>query len=132
MTTMTTVGHIAAIAATMLALDGAWLTTNNAYHRTVFATIQNSPLRVRMMSAALVYVLMVGAVWFFAVRSSRTWLEATGRGALIGLAMYGVYDLTNYATLTAYPLTFAVSDMMWGTVLCAASAGVAHWIMEKN
>lgn len=129
---MTTVGHIAAISATMLAMDGAWLTANNAYHRTVFAAIQKEPLRVRMVAAALVYVFMVAAVWFFAVRSSRTWLEATGRGALIGLAMYGVYDLTNYATLTAYPLTFAVSDMMWGTFLCAASAGLAHWIVVKN
>jgi uncharacterized membrane protein len=117
--------QIATIAAVMLVLDGVWLTANNAYHRSVFAAIQGKPLAVRLIPAAIVYIIMIGAVWFFAVEPSKTWLEAAGRGALIGLAMYGVYDMTNYATLTAYPLTFAISDMLWGTFLCGAVAAAA-------
>lgn len=117
--------QIATVAAVMLVLDGIWLTGNNAYHRSVFAAIQGKPLAVRLIPAALVYIIMIGAVWFFAVEPSKTWLEAAGRGALIGLAMYGVYDMTNYATLTAYPLAFALSDMLWGAFLCGAAAAVA-------
>jgi uncharacterized membrane protein len=124
-----TFGEIATISATMLVMDGVWLTVNNPYHRAVFAAIQNSPLMLRIIPAALVYVFMVGAVWFFAVKSSRNWMEAAGRGALIGLAMYGVYDLTNYATLSAYPIGFAVSDMLWGTFLCSVSAAVARYVV---
>lgn len=117
--------QLATVAAVMLVLDGVWLTANNAYHRSVFAAIQGKPLAIRMIPAALVYILMIGAVWFFAVEPSKTWLEAAGRGALIGLAMYGVYDMTNYATLTAYPLAFALSDMLWGAFLCGATAAAA-------
>ena len=109
----------------MLLLDAVWLTANNAYHRQVFAAIQGKPLAVRLLPAALVYIIMIGAVWFFAVEPSQSWKEAAGRGALIGLAMYGVYDMTNYATLVAYPLRFAVSDMLWGVFLCAATAAAA-------
>lgn len=117
--------HLATVAVVMLVLDGIWLTANNAYHRSVFAAIQGKPLAVRLVPAALVYIIMIGAVWFFAVEPAQTWLEAAGRGALIGLAMYGVYDMTNYATLSAYPLAFAVSDMLWGTFLCGATAAAA-------
>jgi len=36
--------------------------------------------------------------------------------------MYGLYDLTNAATLTRYPLMFALQDILWGTLLCATVA----------
>jgi uncharacterized membrane protein len=117
--------QIATVAIVMLALDAIWLTANNAYHRQVFATIQGKPMSVRLFPAAIVYILMIGAVWFFAVEPAQGWQEAAGRGALIGLAMYGVYDMTNYATLSAYPIQFAATDMMWGAFLCATTAAVA-------
>lgn len=117
--------QLATVAIVMLILDAVWLTANNAYHRQVFAAIQGKPLTARIIPAALVYVIMIGAVWFFAVEPAQGWQEAAGRGALIGLAMYGVYDMTNYATLSAYPMYFAISDMLWGTFLCATTAAVA-------
>lgn len=117
--------QLATVAVVMLVLDGIWLTANNAYHRSVFAAIQGKPLVARLIPAALVYIIMIGAIWFFAVEPAQTWLDAAGRGALIGLAMYGVYDMTNYATLSAYPLAFAASDMLWGTFLCATVAAAA-------
>ena len=108
----------------LLALDAVWLTSNMTMHRSMFAKLQGSPLTIRWAPAVLVYVLIVGAVWFFAVRETKTVEDAGLKGGLLGLAMYGVYDLTNYATLSKYPLTFAVSDMAWGTFLCASVAAV--------
>jgi uncharacterized membrane protein len=108
----------------LLALDAIWLTSNMTMHSALFAKLQGSPLTIRWVPAILVYVVIVGAVWFFAVRETKTVQDAALRGGLLGLSMYGVYDLTNYATLSKYPLTFAVSDMAWGTFLCATVAAV--------
>ena len=108
----------------LLGLDAVWLTSNMAESRSMFAKLQGQPLVIRWIPAILVYVLIVGAVWFFAVRETKTVEDAGLKGGLLGLAMYGVYDLTNYATLAKYPLTFAVSDMAWGTFLCASVAAV--------
>ena len=69
-------------------------------------------------------MLIVGAIWFFASGPNLTVQEAAGRGGALGLAMYGVYDLTNYATLAKYPLSFALTDMVWGTFLCATVAAI--------
>lgn len=108
----------------LLALDAIWLTSNMADSRSMFAKLQGSPLTIRWIPAILVYVVILGAVWFFAVRETKTIQDAGLKGGLLGLSMYGVYDLTNYATLSKYPLTFAVSDMAWGTFLCASVAAV--------
>jgi len=108
----------------LLALDAVWLTSNMAGSQSMFAKLQGSPLTIRWIPAALVYVVIVGAIWFFAVRDTKTIQDAGLKGGLLGLSMYGLYDLTNYATLSKYPLTFAVSDMAWGTFLCATVAAV--------
>jgi uncharacterized membrane protein len=120
-----TLRQVITVIAVMLTLDVIWLTANSAYHREVFAELQSKPLQIRWVPAALVYLLMIIAVWFFAVAPSTSWMEAAGRGALIGLVMYGLYDLTNYATLAAYPLHYVLRDMAWGMVLCATTAAAA-------
>lgn len=116
---------IAAVAVIMLAMDAVWLSARSAYHRQVFAALQGQPLQVRIPAAVGVYALMIAGVWFFAVRPAESWTDAAGRGAFLGLIMYGLYDLTNYATLTRYPLHYTLSDMAWGTFLCGAVAAGA-------
>lgn len=120
-----TVVELIAVAVIMLLMDLGWLTYRAAYHHQVFATIQGTPLQLRMPAAAATYALMIAGVWFFAVRDAASWTEAAGRGAGVGLLMYGLYDLTNYATLTRYPLHFTLSDMAWGTFLCAVTSAGA-------
>ena len=109
----------------ILLLDALWLTANHSYHVTVFAALQGQPLAIRWIPALLVYAVIIGAVWYFAVRPATGWTEAATSGALIGAAMYGFYDLTNYATLVKYPGRYALTDMVWGSVLCASAAAIA-------
>ena len=47
------------------------------------------------------------------------------RGALFGLATYGTYGLTNWATLRHWPGSIVAIDIGWGVVLCAISAMAA-------
>ena len=112
---------------TALAMDGLWLTANYTNHMKIFAAIQGQPLTIRWIPSVLVYILIIAAVWYFAVRESKTIEDAALHGGALGLAMYGLYDLTNYATLAKYPLTFLLTDMTWGTVLCATIAAVGFW-----
>ena len=51
---------------------------------------------------------------------------AMARAALVGLVVYGVYDLTNMATLRHWSLKLALVDVAWG-VLVSAVAGTAAW-----
>jgi len=118
---------IAAIVGTLLSMDAVWLSSTAASTRTIFAKLQGQPLEIRWIPAIAVYAIMVLAVWFFAVEPSKTMTEAGTKGAVLGFTMYGLYDLTNHATLTKYPLSFALTDMTWGTVLMATAAAVGFW-----
>lgn len=113
----------------VLALDALWLTANHSYHVTVFAALQSQPLAIRWIPAILVYALIIGAVWYFAVRPATSWTEAATSGALLGGSMYGLYDLTNYATLVKYPIKYAITDMVWGSILCASAAAATYAII---
>lgn len=44
--------------------------------------------------------------------------QALGWGALFGLVLYGVYDLTNLAVLDRWTVRMTAADMAWGAVLC--------------
>lgn len=49
-------------------------------------------------------------------------------GAIFGFIVYGVYDLTNLATLKDWPLLLTAIDMVWGTALCSATAFVMRFL----
>ena len=109
-------------ALTVLALDAVWLTLNYSAHNKLFQAVQKSPMRVRLVPAALVYFLIPAALSYFAIKGSKTVEESAKKGALLGLSMYGLYDLTNYATLKGWTLEMTLKDTLWGTLACALGA----------
>jgi uncharacterized membrane protein len=40
--------------------------------------------------------------------------------AVLGLIVYGVYDLTNYSVFSKWSFKVAIIDIVWGTFLCGA------------
>lgn len=110
----------------MVALDAAWLWGRGATNGTMFAALQGAPLSIRWPVAILCYIVMIGGLWWFAIRPSATWQAAAGNGAALGALVYGVYDLTNHATLLRFPLSYALTDWMWGTFLFAVAAAAGR------
>lgn len=116
-------------------LDFLWLgVVMSGFYRTQLeplARTANGGFAPIWPAAAMVYALLVvGIVSFVLPR-----VEATGAGGLgvaflwgagFGVVVYGVYDLTNYATLSQWPLVVTLTDIVWGAVICGATAAAAH------
>jgi uncharacterized membrane protein len=49
-------------------------------------------------------------------------------GGLVGLLTYGVYNFTNLATLSRYPLWLARLDTTWGGTLFTLVSVVMVWL----
>lgn len=84
-------------------------------------------LSPRWIPAVLVYVLIpLGIVAFVrpAMGPGATVGQAAGWGALFGLITYGVYDLTNRATVEKFTLRMTLVDLAWGATICAVAAVV--------
>ena len=103
-------GYAAALVA-ILVLDGLWLglVSKDLYKREMGSLMAESfrvgpmVLFYALYPAALVYLVMAGA--------PTGWAEAIARGAVLGLAAYGAYDLTNLAIVRDWPLRISVIDM---------------------
>lgn len=108
-----------------LVLDYIWLglIAKNIYlkHLATIGRIENGEFKIILWAGVAVYVLMsIGLVYFVIpkVRVESSWLWVFLIGALYGFISYGIYDMTNYATLKDYTLQLSAIDMIWGSVLC--------------
>lgn len=122
---------ILAVGLTILALDAVWLTFRAGYHSALFKSVQGSPLIIRGFPAALVYVLIPVAIGYLVLDHVKTIQEAGIKGAALGAAMYGLYDLTNYATLTKWTLEMTITDILWGTFVCGAGSMAGHLVSKR-
>ena len=125
----------AAAALTMLIADGVWLATMNGW---LYQPALKHLLAQQVVASAalLFYALYLLAVVVLAVRpgeavAGAAWPAALGRGALFGLAAYGTYDLTNQATLIAWPWHITLIDLIWGTTLTGVSAAVSAAVTAR-
>lgn len=123
-------------------LDAIWLgyvMTN--FYKTWFGPLArlnaDGSFNINFIAAVLVYVLLAAGVVFFVLPrvSGMNPIFVFLFGALMGLIVYGVYDLTNAATLTRWPLNLILADMAWGAFATGMTAYVVshlgkmfHWI----
>jgi uncharacterized membrane protein len=115
-----------------LILDATWLSLMaNTYRRLMGAVVLDS---FALAPAAVFYLLYVAGIVGFAVLpavNNGGWTSAALRGACLGLVAYGTYDLTNQATLKAWPLQLTILDMAWGTVATSLTAALSALIVDR-
>jgi uncharacterized membrane protein len=115
-------------AACFALLDGVWLgLVMSGFYREQLAAIgriENDRFVPNWGAAIAVYLLLGAGLALFAAPRASSVETAAGNGALFGLAVYGVYDFTNLATLRHYPLQLALVDVAWGTVAAAIGTTV--------
>jgi uncharacterized membrane protein len=120
----------AVVFAVLGTLDAAWL----GWIATEFYRAELGPLMretVRIVPAALYYLLYPVAVVVLALTPPPPRARsALIRGAVLGLAAFGVYDLTNLAILQGYSVRMAAVDMAWGGFATALASVGAHRLVS--
>lgn len=107
-----------------LVIDAIWLglIATSWYKRALGDLMLEQP---KLHIAALFYVGYAFAITLLAVSpaaQSASFGQVLLLGAVLGLAAYGTYDITNMSTLKNWPMTMSLIDMVWGTFLTAVSA----------
>lgn len=125
--------YLAALAV-FVAGDFSWLTlTGPRLYRPVLGPILAD--KPDVATAVVFYLLYLVGVAVFAiapgVRAGRA-LTALAKGALFGLMAYGVYDLTNQATLKVWSTRLSIADMAWGAVITGLAALVGCVVALKS
>lgn len=115
---------------TLLGLDAVWLSLVAMKLFTKYLSHLSGPFQ--LTPAAVFYLfytlgLLILVVLPYKDDPKKVFLM----GALLGALAYGTYDLTNLATLRNWPLSFALVDITWGTVVTGLTALVASFLARK-
>ena len=105
-----------------LAIDALWLgfIAKNLYKKELGSIMKNN---VDFLTAGLTYfVLVIGIILFVLPKAGDSVLLALLWGGLLGLVVYGVYDLTNLAVINNYSLKIALIDWVWGIFICGTTS----------
>ena len=116
-------------------LDGLWLgVVMKDFYRTQLAPIArmaDGGLAPVWSVAWVIYVLLGAGVGIFVIPRATSVSSAALLGALLGLVIYGVYDLTNYSTLAQWPAAVTIADIAWGMCATAAASAAVYAIAGR-
>ncbi|MEO5732530.1 MAG: DUF2177 family protein [Rubrivivax sp.] len=88
---------------------------------------------VQLLPAALFYFgYPVGLVFLALYPLPESMAGAVLRAAVVGLTAYGVYDLTNLATLRDWSARMAAVDAVWGGCASAVAGAAAYWVLRRG
>ena len=120
----TIAGASIGVALTTSVLDFVWLgLVSPAFYQS-----QLGPMLLpqpNLIPALAFYVLYVAGLMVFCVTPAlalASWRKAALLGAMFGLVAYGMYDLSNLATLKGWTVNVAIVDMLWGSALSASAS----------
>jgi uncharacterized membrane protein len=109
-----------------LAVDSVWLgVVAKSFYRGKLGFLMKDT--VNFPVAASFYLIYAAAVVYLASMAGfrdASSAKAVYAGAVLGLAAYGTYDITNLATLKNWPMSVSAVDLIWGTALTALAAYV--------
>ena len=113
--------------AILLVVDGVYL-----YHigipifKANVELIQKTPLKANVYGAILSYVCVIGALNYFIIMQNKSPVDAF----ILGIFLYGVFDMTNITMFTKYSWKTALTDTLWGGTLFAFTAWATYKIYK--
>jgi uncharacterized membrane protein len=111
----------------LLVIDIPYLYVSQKYFKT-YPMIGN----VKVLPAILSWVFIAIGLVLFVLSRNIPRMEKIKLGLLFGLISYGIYNMTNLATLDVWNWKVAIVDTIWGGVLCALTVYLITFIPMKS
>ncbi|MBS1182732.1 MAG: rane protein [Proteobacteria bacterium] len=116
-----------------LALDAIWLGTMvPRLYKPAMGDLVADPFQP--VPAVVFYLIYAAGLAYFAIQPallSGKWSMALISGAALGFVAYATYDLTNQATIRAWPVIITVVDLAWGTVASGVAALISYLVLSR-
>jgi uncharacterized membrane protein len=107
---------------TMMLLDFIYIYLTRTIYENIIRSIQGTDLKIKLIPALLVYVFLVGGLYYFILLPKRPILDAF----LLGLVMYAMFSLTNLAILDKWSYKLVIMDSLWGASLFAMTTFITY------
>ena len=121
--------HLSAIVKTLvitgvvlLSLDAIYINVMKNMFEIQIASVQRVALKFRLFGAIMCYVLLIGGLYYFILRTRRHIVDAF----FLGILIYGVYESTTYALLKNWKWETVAIDTLWGGILFALTTAIVY------
>ena len=111
----------------LLAVDGLYLYNIGitTFKKNV-ELIQKSPLELNVYGALLSYVCVISVLYYFIISQHKPVLDAF----LLGILLYGTFDMTNISMFKQYAWKTALIDTLWGGTLFAFTTWATYALVK--
>ena len=106
----------------MILLDSIYIYLTRTIYDNLIRAIQGTDLTIKLIPALLVYVFLVGGLYYFILIPKRPIMDAF----ILGLVIYAVFDLTNLAILDKWSYKVVIMDSLWGASLFAMTTFITY------
>ncbi len=108
-------------------IDAAYLSSISTFFNKQVKDIQGTDIKLNPLSTALCYILIVSGLYYFAIMKNFTLLDTF----ILGIFVYGVYELTNHAIFKKWRWDTVGLDTIWGGILFTISVMIFKKIRNK-
>jgi uncharacterized membrane protein len=116
---------IAVAGCILIALDLGFINLNKKMYEYTVINVQRVVMVPKYAGIFVAYFFILVILYWFILRQRRPIWEA----ALLGMAVNGIYESTNYTMFKKWPLDLAIIDTLWGGVLYGlTTAAVYHFL----
>ena len=108
-----------------LSLDIGWLTYFKTKFVPMLENVQSAPMNMNWKGAILAYLVMLVSYSYLVYDGDKpNYLKAI----VLGLAIYGTYEFTNYATLKNWNHEVLMMDIAWGMSIGVLSIFITNLV----
>ena len=118
---------IVVLSIVVLVLDMIYINCVKTLFNKLIKGIQGSELKLDLTATFLDYILIIFSMYYFIIQKNASIEEAM----ILGLCIYGIYELTNMAVLKRWTWEIVMIDSVWGAVLYGTSTFLYRQIIQK-
>lgn len=96
-------------------LDYSYIYNIKNYFNNMILSIQGKDMNVKYLGVMIAYVFLFIILKLFVIDNKLSIINSF----ILGMSIYGVYDMTNYATINNWDFNFVILDTLWGGTLFA-------------
>ena len=110
----------------LLLLDYVYISTFSNYFKEQIYKVQKQPLKMNIRSTILCYILLILGLYYFLLKENKSLKDAF----LLGIFVYGVYELTTMSLLKDWKWSIVISDTIWGGILFASTIYITRSLLK--
>ena len=112
--------------AVLLSLDAIYLSTTKGFFGSLVNGIQKTKMQVRFFAVIATYIMLLFGYYILIISKRRSPQEA----GILGLTIYGVFELTNYAIFKNWSIFAVILDTLWGGFLLYLTTVITYFFIK--